>query len=399
MKKSKKCLSKKVMSLLIAIGILVTGVFLTTGCTSQENEVELPKETGTDSSAGDSYDLTQGGTENESEIEITNISATDENIMEFVTLGEYLGIEFIPVASLPVTESDIDAWIDNFLSQAADFVEITDREVELGDIVIIDFEGFRDGVAFEGGTAQGVDLEIGSRRFIPGFEEQIIGHRSGDQFDINVIFPDDYDPPELAGVPVVFSINLIAIYTQMVPELTDEVVQEYLGVDSVEEYRALVRQHMEEERAMSAESFALEQVWQTVLDNATVHKIPEDEIELKISGFSTEILQAAMSQGMSVDELVEHFFPGMLFEDFIEEELRPSAITDVQQDLVMRAIAVQEGITLSDDEFNESVRRIIETFAYESEEHFFSIYGEHNVRISLLSEKVFEFILEHAITE
>jgi len=399
MKKS-KYLSKKIIGCLLAAAILVMGMLIMAGCASQENREYTPSDTEENYAEENPGVPGQDGTQPEEEpdpaTEPTTLLVTGENIAEFVILGEYLGIE-IPVEEItPVEESEIDLWMENILRSFAEFEEVTDRPVELGDTVLIDFAGYRDGVAFDGGTAEGFELEIGSGRFIPGFEEQIIGHNPGDQFDIDIAFPDDYHHPELAGVDVVFSINLHVIFFPTLPELTDELIYENFEIETVEEYRALVRQFLEEDRAAERRSPGPADVWQVVLDNATIIKVPEDEVELMISGPIAEITRIAEAQGITADELVGQYYPGMQLQDFIDEELRPSAIAEVEQHLVARAIAFQENITLTEEEFEETINNILELFGYESREELFEFYSEHSIRMSLLMEKVLNFVLEHA---
>jgi trigger factor len=326
---------------------------------------------------------------------VVDEEVTDANIFEFVTLGQYIGIEFDRVPIIPVTDGEVYAWIDEHMGQVTETVSVTDRAVMNGDIVNIDFEGLRDGVAFAGGTDHGVDLEIGSGRFIPGFEEQIIGHYIGDEFDIYIEFPEDYFEPSLAGVQVVFRIKLHGITAEEVLELTDELVQEHLGLASVEEYRALIREQKESERETAAIGAEKSQVWNQIIDNATVHKLPAQEIEFRIERAMMEFSWYAMIYGLDLEDLIDQV-TGMTLDEFTDSEVRPGAMSDVKHDLVLRAVAAQEGIALTEAEFNEQVARLIEDLGFDDEEHFFEVNGEDAVRIALLADKVIEFLMEHA---
>ncbi|MCL2392899.1 MAG: trigger factor [Oscillospiraceae bacterium] len=328
----------------------------------------------------------------------TGASDADEeiDIFEYVTLGAYKGIEFDPVPFVAVTDADIDMWIDEHLQGASAMVEITDRAVLNGDTVLIDFEGFQDGVAFQGGSAQDFELRIGSGQFIPGFEEQIIGHNIGDEFDINVSFPEVYHAPELAGQAVVFRINLHAIFALEIPELTDEFVREVADVDSVEEFRQQISEQLEAERVHVAENTERSQVWREVISNVTIHKHPEHEIERRVSDALEEYSLFAMMNGMELEDMIE-MFTGMSLEEFIEAEIRVGAIDAVEQDLILRAIAVQEGIVVSEDEFDEAVAQFVEDFGFDDAEQFLEINGEDTVRFAILADKIINFIMEYAV--
>jgi len=337
-------------------------------------------------------DLTEHGVE----AFVTDEVVNDENIFQFVSLGQYKGIEFEYFSAESVTDQDIEEIISLHLSFGADVNEITYRPVRLDDTVIIDFEGFLNDIPFRGGYAEEFELIIGSRTFIPGFEEQIIGRYPGEEFDIYVTFPDDYDVPTLAGAFTRFRINLRAIHGETLPELTDEFVRTYVGLDSVEEYIAVIRERLEEENRLNAENNNKGQVWREIVRNATVIKFPIDEIEFRTSRGMVEFYYAASTHGMDLDELV-YQLTGMPTDDFIDLEIRPGAVNDVRHDLVLRAVAAAEGITLSDAEFEEGVNRFVSEFGFESPEALFTMSGEYAVRIALLSEKVIDFVMEHAV--
>jgi len=323
-------------------------------------------------------------------------TVTPENISEFVLLGEYRGIEFDAV-SVEVTDEMIFEWVDAQMALLAEIVEVTDRPVMLGDIVILDFQGLLDGVPFEGGTAENTHLTIGSGMFIPGFEEQIVGHYAGEQFDIDITFPIPYHAPELEGQDVIFRINLISIHAEVVPELTDEFVRESLdGLNTVDEFLASLRAEMEIEQQLMADSIAMGQVWNVIVENATILQYPEDEIEYMMARDIEQFERHASDRGVTLSDLIFEI-SGLHLDDFIEYEVRPAAIEDVGQDLILRAVAAAEGITITEEEFLEGVSRFVETFNYESMEEFLEVNGERAVRITLLAERVIEVIMEHAV--
>jgi len=396
----------KIKKQLMGALIFALCVGLLAGCTQQNNEVieeptvqtEVPEAVDT---AGNE-EIPNGADETNRENtdngfpQIVEQVVTDLNIFEFVTLGQYRGIEFDYIAVEPVTDADVDALIEEHMSQAVEMVEITDRAVAEGDTVTIDFAGYHDGIAFEGGTAHGFDLMIGSGRFIPGFEEQIIGHNVGDEFDIHLSFPEDYFAPELAGQDVIFKITLHAITIESIPELTDEFLQENLGIASIEEYRTIIHDQLTADRQFDVENTIKAQLWRAVMDNATIHKVPEGEVDSRIETSLEEVEFYAAMYGLELEDLINQV-TGMTMDEFIRLEVIPSAVRDVSHELVLRAVAAQAGLVVSQDEFDESVRGFIEQFGFESEEQFFETHGEQSVRMALLSEKVIEFVLEHAV--
>jgi len=387
---------RKILVLCLAIAICC---LVLAGCETGGTIADREETTGaTDSSETSSTDYTGDTTDAaESDPRFSYDDVTKDNIFEFVTLGQYKGIVYDAAPEETVTEAKIDERIKSDLSEWSDYVEITDRAVQMGDTAIIDFEGFLDGVPFTGGAAEGADLVIGSGTFIPGFEEQIVGHIIGDEFDINVTFPADYgNSPELAGQHVVFKIKLHAIYAEIAPELTEEFVQDNLGVGSIAEYRSMVREQLEVELVENAENYVRNQIWSAIFDNATIHKYPQVEIDFRMNMAFSEIEYMAMMYGVEVSVIVQQY-TGLSVDDFVDLQLMPNTTSDVGFDLVLRAIAVTEGIYISDAEFDEAVAGFIEEYGYEDEEQFFTSVGKHSVYLVLLSPLVEEIVMSSAI--
>jgi len=381
---------KKVLVLIAALALCGSVLI---SCASEDEETFSATNADPAASAGAEGQGGNGGATDSGDHE----AVTTENIAEFVTVGQYKGIYYDAVPVEAVTEEDIDNYIKQNMSQAASWVEVTDRAVLPFDTVIIDYEGFLDGVPFPGGADQNADLVIGSGQFIPGFEEQIIGRQIGEEFDIFVTFPEAYHSPGLAGQDVVFKINLNAIYAEVLPELTDDYVQENMGVDSVAEFRVMIRERLEQERELAAENNISYQVWSTIVDNTTFHKYPQGEIELRMDMAYMELQYMAMMYNMDTADFVAYITNGMSIMEFIEYELRPSAINDVEYSLVLRAVAVKEGIFVTDEEFDEAVRGYVAEYGYDNEEHFLSTVGEHAVHIVLLTDRVTDIVISNAI--
>jgi len=345
----------------------------------------------------DTGDSTPGTTTDSSGLVFTDEEVNDANIFSFVMLGDYMGIVYDATTASEVTEEEVDAAINEQLSMAADVVEITDRPVQRDDTVVIDYDGSVNGVPFDGGAAEGAELVIGSGQFIPGFEEQIIGRNVGDEFDIHVTFPEDYYSEELAGAPAVFGIVLHNIFANSFPELTDEFVMDYFGMDSVAELRASMREQLRIDKELNAENEAKYQVWNAIFQNSLVLKYPNSEIDFRIERAMMEFYYYSEMYGMDVEDLIYQMTEGMSYDEFIENEMRPGAISDVGQDLVLRAIGAREGLTVSEEEFQQGVTRLVIEYGYESEEQFLEMNGDKAVRIALLSDKVINLLMENAI--
>lgn len=229
---------------------------------------------------------------------------------DHVTLGEYKGIEVVS-SSQAVTDEEVDAYINYLTSMSSEQEEVTDRDVvENGDVVNIDFEGKKDGVAFDGGTAEGYDLTIGSGSFIEGFEEGLIGVKKGETVDLDLTFPEDYHSEELAGTAVVFTVTVNGIYQTQPMEFNDEFVAG-LGIENVsttEEYRAYLKTMMEESNVQAAEQDAQMQVLNLVTENASVSNVPEKLITRFYQTNVSNMTYQAMMYGMDLESFVSAYY-------------------------------------------------------------------------------------------
>ncbi len=195
-----------------------------------------------------------------------------------ITIKQYKGLEVEKVDEIKVTDTDVEDSIKSTLQTKSTENEITGRPVKDGDVVTIDYEGKKDGVAFDGGTAQDQQLEIGSGSFIPGFEEGIIGHNIGETFDLNLTFPQEYQSEELAGQAVVFTVTLDKISEVIVPELTDELVAELSeSAKTIDEYKKEVKEDLETSNKQAAKSEQQQHIWDALMEQCTVEKYPKDK--------------------------------------------------------------------------------------------------------------------------
>ena len=341
-------------------------------------------------------------TQEEVTVEESLLYLKDIEVDEAVVLGDYKGIEVVSNV-VTVTEQDVDAYIEYMMAMSgeAQLKEITDRDtVENGDIANIDYVGKKDGVAFEGGTAQGYDLGIGSGSFIPGFEEGLVGVKKGETVDLNLTFPENYGAEELAGAEVVFTVTVNGIYQEIAPQLTDEYVAN-LGIETmatVEDYRAYVKEMLE----ASNREYALQEVQAQLLEQITevaeVSEIPEGLIN-KFYDINVEnISYNASIYGMDLESFVSTMY-GMDLETF-EAESREAAEISAKQAMVCLKIAKEENISISDDELNTKAEESYASYNFSSAEEFMNGIDVEEYRDSLLLNKVVDFLTENAtITE
>ena len=268
-----------------------------------------------------------------------------------VTLGDYSNLGYAP-AEVSVSEEDIDAVINELLEKKADMeVKEEGATVENGDTAVIDYEGFKDGVAFDGGKGENYDLVIGSNTFIPGFEEQLIGMKAEETKDINVTFPEDYHSEELKGQPVVFKVTVHEIKVKVKPELNDEFVAEQNidDVKTVEELRNRYRENLLAKRTNDAENKAVEEIVNKLADSSEV-EIPEVMINAAVDSMYKSTCDQMMNYGMTIDMYLQ--YTGQT-EESIKESYREDAAKRVKNQLVLKAVAEKENIVPSAEEIDE----------------------------------------------
>ena len=216
-----------------------------------------------------------------------------------VEVKDYKGME-VEKTVKEVTDEDIDRELKKLQDKAVRIVTVDDRAAETGDTVTIDFEGFKDGVAFDGGKAEDFELELGSGQFIPGFEEAIAGHSIGEQFEINVTFPEEYQVADLAGAPAVFKINLKAISKKELPEIDDDLISETTEFDTLDEFKADAKKKLEEANEKQADNEVETALFDKLVDNMTA-EIPDVMFENRANEMVNELAQRLQPQGISLD--------------------------------------------------------------------------------------------------
>lgn len=323
----------------------------------------------------------------------------DYHAADYVTLGEYKGVEVV-LAEPEVTEEDVESYIAYVLQNSPISTPVTDRAVEEGDIANIDYEGKLDGVAFEGGTAQGYDLAIGSGTFIPGFEDGIIGMNIGETKDVEATFPDPYqNNPDLAGKVATFTVTVNSISVQEIPELTDEYVAglEMEECKTVDEYRAYMKEILLEQRMASYEDEKENLVITAITENTEFQEPPAGLVDRMNATLVGYVESYAGMYGMDAGSYVAAVYGGTAEE--YEATLLEEAKLVAQQYLMMQAIADAEGLTVSDEELNTMLSEEAAAYGYESADAYKEVIDVEAYREYLMSENVLTFITENAVAK
>ena len=280
-----------------------------------------------------------------------------------VTLGEYKGLK-VDKVSTRVTQKEVDEEIDRERERNARTIEVTDRPVQDKDQVILDFEGFVDGVAFEGGKGENYPLTIGSGAFIPGFEEQLIGAEIGKETEINVTFPEEYQAKELAGKEAVFKCTVHEIKAKEIPELDDEFVSDVSEEsETVDAYKAEVKAKIKERKEREGRQKKEDQAVEQAVANAQID-IPDPMIDLQTKQMADDFARRIMQQGMSLEQYFQ--FTG-LSEEKMMEEFRPQAEKRIRTRLVLEAVVAAENIEVSDERLDEELKKMADSYQMEVE--------------------------------
>lgn len=273
-----------------------------------------------------------------------------------VELGQYthLGIE---KKVEEVTDDDVMADIERARDRAARYIEVTDREAKLDDQANIDYQGLLDGVPFEGGTAQGHELVLGSGAFIPGFEDQVVGMKIGEEKDLNVTFPENYHSEELAGKPVVFKVKLNSLREKEMPELDDEFVKDVSETaNTVDEYKKEIREKLEKQAEERADAAFESEIIETISDNAKID-IPKAMVEEQIDVMLRDMELRMMYQGLRMQDFLK--YSGQTMEQ-LRDTYRQQAEDRVKTQLTLEAITKAEGIEPTDEEIDKELSRFAE---------------------------------------
>ena len=311
-----------------------------------------------------------------------------------VTLGEYKGLE-VEKVSTRVTQKEIDAKVQEEAEKNAREITVEDRPVQDGDQVILDFEGFVDGVAFEGGKGENYPLTIGSGSFIPGFEDQLIGAEAEKEVEVNVTFPEDYHAEDLKGKAAVFKCTVHEIKAKELPEIDDEFAAEVSEFDTLEEYKSDIKAKLKEQKAAEGKRKQEDAVVEQAIKNAE-YEIPQPMIETETIQMADDFARRLQSQGLSMEQYFQ--FTGLTAEK-IMEEFRPQAVKRIETRLVLEAIVQAENIEISDEKLDEELVKMAESYNMEVEKlkEFMGENEKKQMKDDMAVQEAITFLVENAV--
>ena len=332
------------------------------------------------------------------EIDVTQMEAGKDLIFTAVvqtkpevTLGKYKGIE-LKKHEYTVTDKDIEHELGHMAEKNARLISVEDRPVESGDITVIDFEGFVDGKAFEGGKAENHELTIGSNTFIPGFEDQIIGMKKEEEKEINVKFPEEYFSKNLAGKDAMFKVKLHEIKKKEMPEINDELAKDISEFDTLDELKASIKEKQEKDNEQRAKYETEDDAIEAVCKNAKV-EIPSGMIEMETEHMEKDMEQRLSYQGMNFNDYLQMI--GKTRESF-KEEYRPQAEKQVKTRLVLEAVAKDAKIEPTDEEVSNKISEMAKAYGQKEEDVKNNEQLINYVKNSLTTEKTIEYIVSNA---
>lgn len=308
---------------------------------------------------------------------------------------DYKGIE-VKKFNTKVSKKDIDNALEQARDKNARTVTVEDRALEMKDISTIDFEGFVDGVAFEGGKGENFELTIGSGQFIPGFEEQLVGMKIGEEREINVKFPDEYHAENLAGKDAMFKVKLISIKSKVLPELDDEFAKDISEFDTLEEYKKDVEKKLKEEKEKLAEADKEAQAIEKIVENTEVN-IPDSMIEDQMEQMVEQFNANLSYQGLNLETYCKYL--GTTVEAF-KETLKPQATKDVKLKLALEYIAKAENITATDEDINAKIDELAKEYGNENAD---SLKNNENIKKYMservLQDKTLKVVLDNVVVK
>lgn len=318
----------------------------------------------------------------------------DVTVKPEVELGQYKGLE-VEKVSAEVTDTDVMIELDKIQRQNARKIEVTDRAAQITDIVNIDYLGSVDGVPFEGGKAEGHDLELGSHSFIEGFEEAIVGHNIGEEFDINVTFPEVYHSPELAGKPAVFAIKLNSITGKELPELNDAFAEDVSEFSTLDEYKADILAKLATEKTERARQLQGDKLLDAAVANCKM-EVPQVMYDNKIDGMMKEFEENIVRQGLSMDVYYQYMGTN---EETMKETFKDTSMKSVDARLMLEAIAKAENLVISDEELDAEVIKYGESYGIDGKTMLDMIQDEDKeaLRQDLLVRAAMKVIEDTAI--
>lgn len=311
-----------------------------------------------------------------------------------VTLGQYTGIE-VEKIEVEVTEDEVNAELEKVREQNSRTIPVEDRPIKDGDIAVIDFEGFVDGVAFEGGKGENHNLTIGSHSFIDTFEEQLIGKNINEEVEVNVTFPEEYHAEELKGKPAMFKVLIKEIKEKELPELDDDFAQDVSEFDTFDEYKEDVKAKLTQTKEQEAKNKKEEAVVKAIAQNAQM-EIPEAMIETQAAQMADDFARRMQSQGLSMEQYYQ--FTGLNAQKFIEQ-MKPQAEQRIQNRLVLEAVAKAENMTASDEDVEKEIENMASMYQMEVDKLKELVSDEEKTQMKqdICVQKAVEFVVEKAV--
>ena len=311
-----------------------------------------------------------------------------------VTLGDYKGIE-VPKTRVTVKKDEIEEELKKVQEQNAREITIEDRAVKDGDILTIDYSGSVDGVKFEGGTAEDQTLVIGSGAFIPGFEEQLVGKNLNETADINVTFPEEYHAEELKGKPAMFKVKVNEIKEKVLPELDDDFAQDVSDFDTLAEYKDDLKKTIAERKANEAKAKKEDEAIAKIIESSKMD-IPEAMVNTQVNRMLEDFAQRLQMQGLSVEQYFQ--YTGVTAEKIIED-MKPEAVKRIQSRLVLEAVVKAEGLTASEEEFQDELNKMAEQYKMEIEKvkEFMGEYEEKQIKEDIAIQKAVDVIVNSVV--
>lgn len=310
-----------------------------------------------------------------------------------VTVKDYKGIE-AEKSVRKITDEEVDKELDKLREKGMRIIDVDDRACQMGDDVVIDFEGFKDDVAFDGGKAEKFTLSLGSGQFIPGFEEQVAGHSIGDEFDIDVTFPDDYGAEELKGAPVVFKIKLHEIKAKELPELDDEFVKDTSEFDTVADLKADIKKRLEESAEKTAQNNFEGAVFDKVIENMEA-EIPQVMFDRRVAEMLQDLEQRLAPQGISLEMYMQ--FTNQTI-DSIRETYKEQAEKQVKLRLALEKIAEVENLDATEEEVEAEFNKMSEMYAMDVAK-IKELVSDKDLKKDLLVGKAADFVKDNAIVK
>ena len=313
-----------------------------------------------------------------------------------VTLGEYKGLKVDKVSNR-VTAKEVDAKLEEEQKKNARTVAVLDRAVQDGDEVVLDFEGFVDGVAFEGGKGENYPLTIGSGSFIPGFEEQLIGAEAEKEVEVNVTFPEEYHSEDLAGKAATFKCTVHEIKVKELPELDDDFAAEVSEFDTLDEYKADIKAKIKEQKIADGNRQKEDQAVEKAVANATM-EIPEAMIDTQANQMAQEFAQRLQAQGLTMEQYFQ--FTGLTAEKMLED-LKPQAVKRIETRLVLEAIVKAENIEITEEKFEAELVKMAESYQMEVDKlkEFMGESEKEQMKQDMAVQEAVTFLVKNAVEE